>query len=307
MTTHFNSGHRVLASLVLAFTCFRLMSQTPLNPPSPPPASIPAAEAWLAGAALAPEFRVPATREAWNTRRAEIRTTLDAQLMQLQQGNAAKLDEMRHTVDEKLQSTLQARLGESFKQVADRLEQVLGVPALLMNDAQAAAWGEFSARGDGLRDLMFVTVSTGIGAGVVLDGRLRSGRTGLAGHLGHVGGGTAAACASAPCSCGRGACLERRASGSAMAQDLAALGLGACSARQWMTSPHQDLPAVQDWLDTATRALAQAIADAHALLPEYLTRTDKSADLAGHCIEWLTDADAADRVARQIKFYQCVK
>jgi dienelactone hydrolase len=76
MTTHFNSGHRVLASLVLAFTCIRLMSQTPLNPPSPPPASIPAAEAWLAGAALAPEFRVPATREAWNTRRAEIRTTL---------------------------------------------------------------------------------------------------------------------------------------------------------------------------------------------------------------------------------------
>ena len=33
-------------------------------------------------------------------------------------------------------------------------------------------------------------------------------------------------------------------------------------------------------------------ADAHALLPEYLTRIDKSADLAGHCIEWLTDADA---------------
>ena len=150
--------------------------------------------------------------------------------------------------------------------LADRLEQLLGVPALLMNDAQAAAWGEFSARGDRLRDLMFVTVSTGIGAGVVLDGRLRSGRTGLAGHLGHVGGGTAAACASAPCSCGRGACLERRASGSAMAQDLAALGLGACSARAWMTPPHQDLPAVQDWLDTATRALAQAIADAHALL-----------------------------------------
>ncbi|HEY0201231.1 MAG TPA: DNA recombination protein RmuC, partial [Burkholderiaceae bacterium] len=43
---------------------------------------------------------------------------------QLQAGNAAKLDEMRQTVDEKLQSTLQARLGESFKQVADRLEQV---------------------------------------------------------------------------------------------------------------------------------------------------------------------------------------
>jgi DNA recombination protein RmuC len=55
---------------------------------------------------------------------AEVRTTLEAQLMQLQSTNAAKLDEMRATVDEKLQTTLQARLGESFKQVADRLEQV---------------------------------------------------------------------------------------------------------------------------------------------------------------------------------------
>jgi len=60
-----------------------------------------------------------------NARRmAEVRQTLDAQLAQLQASNAAKLDEMRATVDEKLQATLQARLGESFKQVADRLEQV---------------------------------------------------------------------------------------------------------------------------------------------------------------------------------------
>ena len=80
MTTHLHGGHRVLVSLVLAFTCFRLMSQTPLNPPPPPTASIPAAEAWLAGAELAPEFRVPATREAWSTRRAEIRTTLEGLL-----------------------------------------------------------------------------------------------------------------------------------------------------------------------------------------------------------------------------------
>ncbi len=60
-----------------------------------------------------------------NARRlGEVRATLDAQLAQLQQSNAAKLDEMRKTVDEKLQSTLETRLGESFKQVADRLEQV---------------------------------------------------------------------------------------------------------------------------------------------------------------------------------------
>lgn len=60
-----------------------------------------------------------------NVRRlAEVRGTLEAQLAILHQTNAAKLDEMRHTVDEKLQNTLETRLGESFKQVAERLEQV---------------------------------------------------------------------------------------------------------------------------------------------------------------------------------------
>jgi DNA recombination protein RmuC len=50
--------------------------------------------------------------------------TLNQQLQQLQKSNAEKLDEMRRTVDEKLQTTLEKRLSESFKQVADRLEQV---------------------------------------------------------------------------------------------------------------------------------------------------------------------------------------
>lgn len=62
--------------------------------------------------------------EANARRMAEVRNTLETQLAQLQQGNAAKLEEMRKTVDEKLQTTLETRLGESFKQVADRLEQV---------------------------------------------------------------------------------------------------------------------------------------------------------------------------------------
>jgi DNA recombination protein RmuC len=55
---------------------------------------------------------------------AEVRTTLQGQLSSLQQGNETKLDQMRATVEEKLQSTLEARLGESFKLVSDRLEQV---------------------------------------------------------------------------------------------------------------------------------------------------------------------------------------
>ena len=68
--------------------------------------------------------QLQAVGESNSRRMAEVRETLDHQLAQLQQTNAAKLDEMRNTVDEKLQTTLETRLGESFKQVADRLEQV---------------------------------------------------------------------------------------------------------------------------------------------------------------------------------------
>ncbi len=68
--------------------------------------------------------RLAELNETSATRLREMRSTLETQLAQLQTSNTTKLEEMRVTVDEKLQSTLQARLGESFKQVADRLEQV---------------------------------------------------------------------------------------------------------------------------------------------------------------------------------------
>lgn len=54
----------------------------------------------------------------------KVRITLDARVKELQQANEAKLEEMRKTVDEKLQGTLEKRLGESFKLVSDRLEAV---------------------------------------------------------------------------------------------------------------------------------------------------------------------------------------
>ncbi len=54
----------------------------------------------------------------------ELKTTVDARLAAIQTENEKKLEQMRQTVDEKLQHTLDARLGESFKQVSDRLEQV---------------------------------------------------------------------------------------------------------------------------------------------------------------------------------------
>jgi DNA recombination protein RmuC len=60
-----------------------------------------------------------------NERRfAEVRQTVDTRLAALQEGNEKKLEQMRATVDEKLNATLEHRLGESFRQVAERLEQV---------------------------------------------------------------------------------------------------------------------------------------------------------------------------------------
>lgn len=61
---------------------------------------------------------------------------------------------------------------------------LLGRPVTLANDAQAAAYGEFRHGAGAGRDMVFLTVSTGIGGGLVLNGRLVTGRGGLAGNVG---------------------------------------------------------------------------------------------------------------------------
>ena len=65
-----------------------------------------------------------ALSEANERRLTEVRSAVEQRLTVLQQGNEQKLEQMRATVDEKLHATLEQRLGESFKQVAERLEQV---------------------------------------------------------------------------------------------------------------------------------------------------------------------------------------
>ena len=78
-----------------------------------------------------------ALSEVNERRLAEVKTAVEQRLGALQQGNEQKLEQMRATVDEKLHATLEARLGESFKQVADRLDQVhrgLGEMQLLAKD-----------------------------------------------------------------------------------------------------------------------------------------------------------------------------
>jgi glucokinase len=99
--------------------------------------------------------------------------------------------------------------------VAGLLEAATGVPTHLENDAQLAAYGEFhKGAGRGSRHLVFVTISTGIGGGIVIDGKLYSGAGGAAGEVGHV-----VIDPNGPiCSCGRRGHLEALASGTSMAR-----------------------------------------------------------------------------------------
>lgn len=97
--------------------------------------------------------------------------------------------------------------------LVDNLSKRLGVPVFLENDATAAALGEWRyGTGQGTQDMVYVTVSTGIGAGLIARGQLVRGVGDNAGELGHVvvepGG--------RPCHCGLRGCLETVASGTAI-------------------------------------------------------------------------------------------
>ncbi|MCS7276347.1 MAG: ROK family protein [Dehalococcoidia bacterium] len=95
------------------------------------------------------------------------------------------------------------------------LEERLGLPVALENDATAAAIGEhvFGA-GKGSRDMVFVTVGTGVGGGIICDGRPYRGKGGAAGELGHV----VVLADGPPCGCGNRGCVEALASGTAIAR-----------------------------------------------------------------------------------------
>lgn len=67
-----------------------------------------------------------------------------------------------------------------------KLEAAISQPVYAINDAQAAAWGEYNNGASNYQDMVFLTISTGIGGGIVSGGRLIEGRSGLAGHFGQI-------------------------------------------------------------------------------------------------------------------------
>ncbi|MCX7027227.1 MAG: ROK family protein [Spirochaetes bacterium] len=93
----------------------------------------------------------------------------------------------------------------------ERMEARLGIPCLADNDANAQALGEYRyGAGIGLDPLVFLTVSTGIGGGIVIDGKLYRGFTGSAGEFGHM---IVDASGEGRCTCGNRGCLMGVASG----------------------------------------------------------------------------------------------
>ena len=98
----------------------------------------------------------------------------------------------------------------------DTVSEKMGLPAWLINDANAAALGElYFGAARGARNFVYVTLSTGIGGGIVIGGELYSGASGAAGEIGHM-----TIVDDGPlCNCGNRGCWEQMASGSALARE----------------------------------------------------------------------------------------
>ena len=106
--------------------------------------------------------------------------------------------------------------------LAKKLSDACGVPVSLTNDANAAAVGEMAyGAARGMKNFIMITLGTGVGSGIVIDGKVVYGHDGFAGELGHV---TVVRQNGRPCGCGRKGCLEAYCS---------AIGV-ARTAREWL-------------------------------------------------------------------------
>lgn len=103
-------------------------------------------------------------------------------------------------------------LNMEHAEIAKEFRKYFDVPVNLENDANAAAYGEYEINGNGAKSFVFVTLGTGVGGGVVLDGKIFRGFNGVGAEIGHsvmVSNGE-------QCSCGRKGCWEAYASVTAL-------------------------------------------------------------------------------------------
>jgi len=173
--------------------------------------------------------------------------------------------------------------------IRDGLAGRTGLPVVMMNDAQAAAWGEFRfGAGRGARSMMFLTVSTGVGGGMVLDGRLQTGPQGFAGHVGH----TVIDPRGPLCGCGRRGCLEAIASGRAI-EAAAGLAFGVpVSSRAVFEAAAENAMAL-DLVTASAQAVATTLGNARAMLDLDCAVIGGSVGLAGGYLQRIESSLAA--------------
>lgn len=149
--------------------------------------------------------------------------------------------------------------------VADTLSAGLQRPCAVLNDARAAAWGEFIAgAGQGATEFMFITVSTGVGAGLVLGGRLHLAANGLDAELGFVSVPAEWHEGFAVAGLGAMTALEFETSGTALNRQAGQVGFA--GARDLCDAAEQGVPQAEDAYRHSAAHIAWKIADVAALL-----------------------------------------
>lgn len=153
--------------------------------------------------------------------------------------------------------------------VAQELSRLCGFPVKVVNDANAAALGEMGqGGGKGCRNVVFVTLGTGVGGGVIVDGKLLSGVHGAGGEIGHIKVKEGETC---PCGCGKTGCLEQYASANGIvrsAQERLASGNEATRLREFDQLTCKDIfdcakagdQVAQELVEDMTRMLGKAMA-----------------------------------------------
>lgn len=141
------------------------------------------------------------------------------------------------------------------------VEKYTGLPCVVLNDAQAAAWAEYCHLSAQFKHVTFITVSTGVGGGIVINGELLIGPHAFAGHIGHI-----QADPNGPrCGCGRVGCVEAIASGRAIAAG-ATQELEGKNAREIFAQALSGNLQAQQRVARSAQAICQLIANLKALL-----------------------------------------
>jgi glucokinase len=161
----------------------------------------------------------PGTVEEIDVRIAEVITTL---VGQAQGGSAIAVGVAAAGFVDEHRTTVRFAPNIPWREhpLAASLSGRLGMPVVVENDANAAAWAEFEfGAGREVSDMVLITVGTGLGGGIVLDGNLVRGAYGIAAELGHI----RMVPDGRPCGCGQHGCWEQYASGTALLRAARAL------------------------------------------------------------------------------------